>query len=63
MGIHLNGNEGEVGVEGFIKEFDLLGTDNLEDIKKHHVFTRIRHDLQMGKVRDQNKLKLKNANF
>lgn len=25
LGIHLNGNEGEVDVEGFIKEFDLLG--------------------------------------
>lgn len=57
----MNGNEGEINVEGFIKEFDLLGSKNLEDIKIHQVFTRIRHDLQMGQVRDQSKLKLKTA--
>jgi hypothetical protein len=39
----------------------LLGSDHLEDIKKHQVLTRIRNDLQMGKIRDQYKLKLKTA--
>lgn len=45
LGIHLDGNEGRVDAEGFVKEFDILGVKDSEKIQKNHVFTRIRPDL------------------